>query len=66
MVLQCVVRKGQKTKYSHDAVSTHSVPLFQLFTDYRSPKRNLKINSLPLLFKSLLPGQEDCVFFSGH
>jgi hypothetical protein len=21
---------------------------------------------LPLLFKSLLPGQEDCVFFSGH
>jgi hypothetical protein len=24
------------------------------------------LNSLPLLFKSLLPGQEDCVFFSGH
>jgi hypothetical protein len=24
------------------------------------------INPLPLLFKSLLPGQEDCVFFSGH
>jgi hypothetical protein len=23
-------------------------------------------NPLPLLFKSLLPGQEDCVFFSGH
>jgi hypothetical protein len=21
---------------------------------------------LPLLFKSLLPGQEDCVFFNGH
>jgi hypothetical protein len=21
---------------------------------------------LPLPFKSLLPGQEDCVFFSGH
>jgi hypothetical protein len=21
---------------------------------------------LPLLFKSLLPGQEDCVFISGH
>jgi hypothetical protein len=33
----------------------------------------LKVNPLPvqfnpllLLFKSLLPGQEDCVFFSGH
>jgi hypothetical protein len=24
------------------------------------------INPLPLLFKSLLPGQEGCVFFSGH
>jgi hypothetical protein len=24
------------------------------------------INPLPLLFKSLLPGQEDCVFSSGH
>jgi hypothetical protein len=24
------------------------------------------INPLPLQFKSLLPGQEDCVFFSGH
>jgi hypothetical protein len=24
------------------------------------------INPLPLLFKSLLPGQEDCVFFNGH
>jgi hypothetical protein len=24
------------------------------------------VNPLPLLFKSLLPGQEDCVFFSGH
>jgi hypothetical protein len=24
------------------------------------------INPLPLLFKSLLPGQEDCVSFSGH
>jgi hypothetical protein len=24
------------------------------------------INPLPLLFKSLLPGQEDCVFFSRH
>jgi hypothetical protein len=23
-------------------------------------------NPLPLLFQSLLPGQEDCVFFSGH
>jgi hypothetical protein len=23
-------------------------------------------NPLPLLFKSLLPGQEDCVFFNGH
>jgi hypothetical protein len=26
----------------------------------------LKFNPLPSLFKSLLPGQEDCVFFSGH
>jgi hypothetical protein len=26
----------------------------------------LHINPLPLLFKSLLPGQENCVFFSGH
>jgi hypothetical protein len=25
-----------------------------------------EINPLPLLFKSVLPGQEDCVFFSGH
>jgi hypothetical protein len=25
-----------------------------------------KVNPLPLLFKSLLPGQEDCVFFSGY
>jgi hypothetical protein len=24
------------------------------------------INPLPLLFKSLLPGQEDCVFLSRH
>jgi hypothetical protein len=24
------------------------------------------INPLPLLFESLLPGQEDCVFSSGH
>jgi hypothetical protein len=24
------------------------------------------INPLPLLFKSLLPGQKGCVFFSGH
>jgi hypothetical protein len=24
------------------------------------------VNHLPLLFKSLLPGQEDCGFFSGH
>jgi hypothetical protein len=24
------------------------------------------LNPSPLLFKSLLPGQEDCVFFSGH
>jgi hypothetical protein len=23
-------------------------------------------NPLPLLFKSLLPGQENCVFLSGH
>jgi hypothetical protein len=23
-------------------------------------------NPLPFLFKSLLPGQEDCFFFSGH
>jgi hypothetical protein len=28
--------------------------------------RNLAFNPLPLLFKFLLPGQEDCVFFSGH
>jgi hypothetical protein len=26
----------------------------------------LGLNPLPLLFKSLLPGQVDCVFFSGH
>jgi hypothetical protein len=26
----------------------------------------LVFNPLPLLFKSLLPGQEDCDFFSGH
>jgi hypothetical protein len=26
----------------------------------------LCINPLPLLFKSVLPGQEDCVFFNGH
>jgi hypothetical protein len=26
----------------------------------------VSINPLPLLLKSLLPGQEDCVFFSGH
>jgi hypothetical protein len=32
---------------------------FQLTLKYR-------LNPLPLLFKSLLPGQEDCVFFSGH
>jgi hypothetical protein len=25
-----------------------------------------KFNPLPLLFKSILPRQEDCVFFSGH
>jgi hypothetical protein len=24
------------------------------------------VNSLPVQFKSLLPGQEGCVFFSGH
>jgi hypothetical protein len=24
------------------------------------------INPLPVQFKSLLPGQEGCVFFSGH
>jgi hypothetical protein len=24
------------------------------------------INPLLFLFKSLLPGQEDCIFFSGH
>jgi hypothetical protein len=24
------------------------------------------LNPLPLLFKSLLPGQEDCVFFFGN
>jgi hypothetical protein len=24
------------------------------------------INPVPLLFKSLLPGQEDCVFLSGN
>jgi hypothetical protein len=24
------------------------------------------LNPMPLLFKSLLRGQEDCVFFSGH
>jgi hypothetical protein len=29
-------------------------------------KKALRFNPLPLLFKSLLPGQEDCVFFSGH
>jgi hypothetical protein len=28
--------------------------------------KGLILNPLPLLFKSLLPGQEDCVFFSGH
>jgi hypothetical protein len=32
-----------------------------VFSDQRS-----YINPLPLLFKSLQPGQEDCVFFSGH
>jgi hypothetical protein len=29
-------------------------------------KKQNKFNPLPLLFKSLLPGQEDCIFFSGH
>jgi hypothetical protein len=29
-------------------------------------KSYITFNRLPLLFKSLLPGQEDCVFFSGH
>jgi hypothetical protein len=28
--------------------------------------RRVVFNPLPLQFKSLLPGQEDCVFFSGH
>jgi hypothetical protein len=26
----------------------------------------LKVNPLPLLFKALLYGQKDCIFFSGH
>jgi hypothetical protein len=30
------------------------------------PNFNIALNPVPLLFKSLLPGQEDCVFFSGH
>jgi hypothetical protein len=25
-----------------------------------------KLNPLPIQFKSLLPGQEGCVFFNGH
>jgi hypothetical protein len=32
----------------------------------RERKVMYNINPLPLIFKSLLPGQEDCVFFSGH
>jgi hypothetical protein len=28
--------------------------------------RAVYFNPLPLPFKSLLPGQEDCVFFSGY
>jgi hypothetical protein len=28
--------------------------------------RSWQINPLPVQFKSLLPGQEGCVFFSGH
>jgi hypothetical protein len=38
------------------------VQLFSLKT-FDSSRR---FNPLPFLFKSLLPGQEDCVFFSGH
>jgi hypothetical protein len=28
--------------------------------------KDTNINPLPVQFKSLLPGQEGCVFFSGH
>jgi hypothetical protein len=35
-------------------------------TEFSFVNRTNSINPLPLLFKSLLPGQEDCVFFSGH
>jgi hypothetical protein len=39
-------------------------PLFS-FTCFLSGGE-VPFNPLPHLFKSLLPGQEDCVFFSGH
>jgi hypothetical protein len=35
------------------------------FMDLRS-LYNEELNPMPVKFKSLLHGQEDCVFFSGH
>jgi hypothetical protein len=43
--------------------------LVVLFCVFLSPAEKLikhVINPLPLIFNSLLPGQEDYVFFSGH
>jgi hypothetical protein len=47
---------------------------FRAVTGHEKPKGEwryrctfyLTLNPLPLLFKSLQPGQEDCVFFSGN
>jgi hypothetical protein len=42
------------------------ISIHNFWSDFRKMQPHKSINPLPLLFKSLLPAQEDCVFFSGH
>jgi hypothetical protein len=43
-----------------------TIGFYNQLEQYLLHGRGWVFNRLPLLFKSLLPGQEDCVFFSGH
>jgi hypothetical protein len=65
-LLKILVGNFTVLKRLKEAKSDSMRCFLELLSRWLMLKSPHNINPLPLLFKSLLPGQEDCVFFSGN
>jgi hypothetical protein len=56
----------EKSLNFKESVSTKTTPVQCTVYLHYHFETQTEFNPLPVQFKSLLPGQEGCVFFSGH